>query len=199
MPIAFQWLRTPEPERIFSLSERPEWLRLFGRESVGSFFEQALVARRQDEHDCSAEVELDFNPQHFQHQAGLIAYYNKNQFHYAYLTRDDEGIIKLAIQSCLGDPADRLTFPVGEGVALTDGHLRLGMDISGSVLQFRFAPLGSGWQTIGPELDATVLSDEGGRGEHQNFTGNFVGMAAQDISGHGHPADFRAFTYRTGV
>jgi xylan 1,4-beta-xylosidase len=34
LPINFQWLRTPYPERIFSLTERPGHLRLFGRESI---------------------------------------------------------------------------------------------------------------------------------------------------------------------
>ena len=36
-------LRTPEPERIFELKDGK--LRLYGRESIGSWFEQALVAR----------------------------------------------------------------------------------------------------------------------------------------------------------
>ena len=48
LPNDFQWLRTPYPERIFSLSARPGWLRLIGRESIGSWFEQAMVARRQE-------------------------------------------------------------------------------------------------------------------------------------------------------
>src|SRR6478609_5610234 len=47
IPAVFQWLRTPEWERIFSLSAKPGHLRLYGRESIGSWFEQALVARRQ--------------------------------------------------------------------------------------------------------------------------------------------------------
>ena len=47
LPIDFQWLRTPEPEAIFSLAARPGWLRLHGRETIGSLFTQALVARRQ--------------------------------------------------------------------------------------------------------------------------------------------------------
>src|SRR5690606_9715674 len=40
LPIDFQWLRTPEPDRIFSLTARPGYLRLIGRESIGSWFEQ---------------------------------------------------------------------------------------------------------------------------------------------------------------
>ena len=42
----FQWLRTPEPDEIFSTTTRPGYLRLIGRESPGSLFVQSLVARR---------------------------------------------------------------------------------------------------------------------------------------------------------
>ena len=47
----------------------------------------------------------------------------------------------------------------------------------------------------GPELDASVISDEGGRGEHGSFTGAFVGMVAFDTSGRACPADFATFAY----
>ena len=43
LPPEFQWLRTPEPEKLFALTGTA--LRLYGRESIGSWFEQALVAR----------------------------------------------------------------------------------------------------------------------------------------------------------
>ena len=54
LPIDFQWLRTPWPEELFSLTARPGHLRLFGRETIGSLFRQALVARRQQAHCYSA-------------------------------------------------------------------------------------------------------------------------------------------------
>jgi xylan 1,4-beta-xylosidase len=44
-------------------------------------------------------------------------------------------------------------------------------------------------------LDASVISDEGGRGEHASFTGAFVGMAAFDTSGSAIAADFEQFGY----
>ena len=81
LPLDFQWLRTPDPERIFSLAARPGWLRLIGRESIGSWFEQALVARRQQHFGYRAETELDFRPWTFQQAAGLTAYYNRAKFH----------------------------------------------------------------------------------------------------------------------
>ena len=185
LPPSFQWLRSPEPDRLFSLSDRAGWLRLFGRESVGSWFEQALVARRQTEQVCSAETELDFAPESFQQMAGLIAYYNRHQFHYAYLSADDDGVRRLAIQSCPGSwPEGKLVFPLGEGVEVGPGPLRLGLDIDNGRLQFRYAQAG-GWQPLGPELDASILADEAGRGMHANFTGTFLGMTAQDLTGQG--------------
>ena len=196
LPASFQWPRTPERDRIFSTDARPGWLRLFGRESVGSWFEQALVARRQTGWNYSAETELEFDPRDYQTQAGLIAYYNRHQFHYLHLSRSNEGNRVLVIQSCPGNwPEANLDLPLGTGLDIPDGRLQLGVDVDGAALQFRFA-IGEGdWQKVGPVLDASVLSDEGGRGEHANFTGAFVGMAAQDVSGCAFPADFAHFRY----
>jgi len=77
--IDFQWLRTPYPENIFSLTARPGYLRLYGRESIGSLFTQALVARRQQSHCYGAETCMDFEPAHFQQAAGLVCYYGGKQ------------------------------------------------------------------------------------------------------------------------
>ena len=48
------------------LTARPGYLRLCGRESIGSLFTQALVARNQESHCYSAETEMKFEPAHFQ-------------------------------------------------------------------------------------------------------------------------------------
>ena len=197
LPDVFQWPRSPEPERIFSTDDLPGWLRLIGRESIGSWFEQALVARRQTEHICSVDVTMEFAPANFQHMAGLTAYYGRFQFYYLYVTVDEAGRRRLTIQHCAGDwPDGPLTFPIGEGVEIGDGPIDLGLDIDHGTLTFRYRQ-GGDWARIGPELDASVLSDEGGRGEHANFTGCFLGMAANDLTGHGHTVDFKDFSYRT--
>ena len=197
LPESFQWLRTPDRDRIFSTDARPGWLRLFGRESIGSWFEQALVARRQTGWRYSAETLIDFAPRDHQSQAGLTAYYGRCQFHYLFLSLNEAGNRALSIQSCDGDyPGASLTFPAGEGVEVPDGPLRLGIDVDEHELRFRWATEYGPWHQIGPALDASELSDEGGRGEHANFTGAFVGMAAQDVSGQGLPADFGWFHYR---
>ena len=66
LPIDFQWLRSPWPDELFSLTARPGHLRLYGRETIGSLFRQALVARRQQAHCYSASTIVEFEPTHFQ-------------------------------------------------------------------------------------------------------------------------------------
>lgn len=191
LPMDFQWLRTPEPDRIFRVQNG---LHLIGRESIGSWFEQSLVARRQTHLIYSAETELTFEPETYQQMAGLVTYYNRHKFHYLCVTRHD-GERVLTIQSCAGDwPESRLDFPIGEGVVLPNGQVSLGVDVNHATMQFRFKT-GVDWQPIGPELNAAVLSDEGGRGEHASFTGNFVGLACQDVSGRAREACFSHFEY----
>ena len=196
LPLDFQWLRTPFPERIFSLTARLGHLRLIGRESIGSFFEQALVARRQQHFVFRAETELDFAPATFQQAAGLTLYYNRHKLHFLAVTHDATLGRVLTIMSCPGDwPDAKLSFPLSAPIPLEDGPVGLAADVEGADLRFSYRQ-GGEWQTVGPALDASVVSDEGGRGEHGSFTGAFVGMVAFDTSGAGKPADFDYFSYR---
>ncbi|WP_274630519.1 glycoside hydrolase family 43 protein [Arvimicrobium flavum] len=199
LPLDFQWLRTPFPERLFSLAERPGHLRLHGRESIGSWFEQALVARRQEHHAFRAETLVDFAPETFQQAAGLTLYYNRHKFHFLGVTHDARRGRVLTILSCPGVwPEGKLEFPLAEPIVLRDaGPVELAADVRGAALQFSWKGEG-GWRPVGPVLDAGVISDEGGRGEHASFTGAFVGMIAFDVSGRALPADFAHFTYAPG-
>jgi beta-xylosidase len=102
LPSAFQWLRTPHPDDLFSLRARPGYLRLYGRETIGSLFRQALVARRQQAHCYSAVTRMEFEPEHFQQMAGLVCYYNSAKFHYLHVSRDSTGT-HLRVMSALPD------------------------------------------------------------------------------------------------
>ncbi|OLP61474.1 beta-xylosidase [Xaviernesmea oryzae] len=198
LPIDFQWLRTPLPERIFSLTAAPGHLRLYGRESIGSWFEQALVARRQQHHRVRVETVIDFEPEIYQQVAGLTHYYNRHKLHALGITRHETLGRCLTILSCPGDyPEAKLTYPIGSGIAVPDGPLTLAAEIDGNGLQFFWQSEGmDAFAPIGPALDASVISDEGGRGEHGSFTGAFLGVFAFDISGRAKPADVSRFLYR---
>ncbi len=195
LPIEFQWLRTPHAERLFSFTGQA--LRLYGRESIGSWFEQSLVARRQEDTHFRAETTLRFEPHSYQQAAGLTHYYNRHKFHFAGITWHEHHGRVLTVFSCPGDwPDGRLQFPLGEPVPLpAGGPVSLAAEVRGATLQFE-ADIGQGWQPLGPALDASVISDEGGRGEHGSFTGAFVGMLAFDTSGAARAADFERFSYQ---
>ncbi|MEJ8473686.1 glycoside hydrolase family 43 protein [Roseibium algae] len=197
LPSAFQWLRTPHPERLFSLTDRPGHLRLFGRESIGSYFEQALIARRQTSNNFVAETSVDFNPDTAQQTAGLIAYYGRYQFFLLAITQDEVLGRCLTLLTCPGDyPSGTLQLPLGALHGLDDdAPVRMKIEVNGLSLRFFYAQQEQEWCRIGPVFDASILSDEAGRGEHGNFTGAFIGIHAMDISGNGHPADFDFFSY----
>jgi xylan 1,4-beta-xylosidase len=194
LPPAFQWLRSPYPEELFSLTERPGHLRLFGRETIGSWFRQALVARRQDSLCYSASTVLEFEPEHFQQMAGLVAYYNSSKFHYLYVSHDDTHGKHLRVMTRRPDQVvfDVFTPPVpiaaGEPV-----ELRVEIDYERLYFGYR---VGKGPLVWLPEpFDASILSDEASMPGLPNFTGAFVGMACQDLAGTRHPADFDHFDY----
>jgi xylan 1,4-beta-xylosidase len=198
LPDAFQWLRSPDWRRLFSLTARPGHLRLFGRESIGSWFEQSLVARRQTSWAYAAETAVDFRPEGYQQLAGLTCYYDRARFHYLAVSAHEDGARVLQVISCPGDyPDGTLSYALERDMPLPDGRpVHLGVDVDGASLQFRWSTDGTSWQPIGPVLDASLLSDEAGPGAHGSFTGAFVGMAAHDLTGSGRPADFDYFTYR---
>ncbi len=197
LPLEFQWLRTPYPERLFSLAARPGFLRLTGRESIGSWFEFALVGRRQEDHFFRAETSVEFEPETYQQMAGLAHYYNRTKFHSIGLTLHETLGRVLTIQSCNGDyPQGRLDFPISSGFKVPDGRIDLAMEVRGNDLQFFWRGEGEGmWQKAGGTLDGGVVSDEGGFGEHGSFTGAFAAMFAYDVSGGAKEADFGFFTY----
>ncbi|WP_425070255.1 glycoside hydrolase family 43 protein [Sagittula sp. S175] len=197
LPEEFQWLRTPFPERLFTLTG--EALRLTGRESIGSWFEQSLVARRQEHFVYRAETTLTgFAPETYQQAAGLTTYYNRYKFHFACVTTLDDGTGDgqrvLTILSAANDyPHGDLSFPC-DPVPIPEGEISLAVEVDNARQQF-FYNLGDGWEKLGPELDASILSDEGGRPLVGFFTGAFVGMMAFDTSGMGMTADFTRFDY----
>jgi len=197
LPIDFQWLRTPFAEELFSLSARPGHLRLYGRESIGCLFKQALVARRQQAFCYSVETLVDFEPEHFQQLAGLTCYYNSSKFHYLYLSHDEKVGKFLAVMSQIPDAAQTDAFtspipiPAGKPV-----RLRVELDYERLHFGYQVVGVDDGWKWIPRQFDASILSDEATGIGQPNFTGAFVGVACQDLAGTQKPADFDYFEYR---
>jgi len=196
LPADLQWLRTPYPDELFSLSARPGFLRLYGRETVGSQFRQSLVARRQQHFRYTATTRLEFEPADFQQAAGLICYYNSTKFHYLLVTRDGDAR-QLQVMTASPDEAKlRMKTIVS---ALPDGAIELRAEADLDELRFAWRGEGSDdWHVLPDIFDLSLLSDEASLPGLPNFTGAFVGMACQDMRGTAIPADFAFFRYEPG-
>ncbi|HVT72245.1 MAG TPA: glycoside hydrolase family 43 protein [Lacunisphaera sp.] len=195
LPIDFQWLRSPWPDELFSLTARPGHLRLFGRETIGSLFRQALVARRQQAHCYSAATVVEFEPGHFQQMAGLVCYYGGTKFHYLYLSHDEQAGKHLRVMSALPNhmQADAFTPPI----PIPAGRpVQLRVEVDCERLHFAYRLDDGGWQWLPQQFDASILSDEASAPGNANFTGAFVGLACSDLAGTARPADFDWFEYR---
>ncbi|MEM6462559.1 MAG: family 43 glycosylhydrolase [Pseudomonadota bacterium] len=148
LPMDFQWLRTPDRDRIFRVDHG---LTLIGRESIGSWFEQSLVARRQENFVYEAETTLlDFEPVNYQQNAGLTTYYNRFK-HHSLLVSFEPGLGRvLVLMSCPGDfPDGRLDYPLDTPVTLQDGPVELRVTVDHASQQFWWRQ-GRDWQKVAP-------------------------------------------------
>ncbi|TCL62557.1 xylan 1,4-beta-xylosidase [Hydrogenispora ethanolica] len=190
--IHFQTLRIPFTEDIGSLTERPGYLRLKGRESLSSRHRQSLVARRQQAFSYTSSTCVEFEPENYKQMAGLICLYDHENFYYLLISRDSEkGGKYLTIWSCDNNVFD---YPARQDVCIESWRrCYLKVEVNYHRMRFFYAPDGEHWTPIGPVLDASRLSD--GYCREGKFTGAFVGLCCQDLNGSGKHADFDYFEY----
>lgn len=189
--IHFQSLRRPQSPEWLDLAARPGWLRLYGEEPTTSNFRQSLLARRIQSLDCEAKTCLEFFPEQFKHMAGLIAYYDTQNHYYLRVSRDEELGRHIGIVSCVA--GEYREYPDCEQGIPDGGSVFLQVRLDRAELRFSYSIDGEDWKNVGPALDSTVLSDDFNT---LGFTGAFVGVCAQDLTGQGHVADFDFFEYR---
>ena len=192
--IHLQSLRVPLAERA-SLEQRQGYLRLYGKESFTSCHHQSLLAHRQQSFYCETTIKVDFKPKNFQQMAGLVYYYDSLSYYYLYITQDEtEGRVLSIITSVLGKGMQ----PIGVGVKLPEeGELYLRLTTEKEKAYFSYALDDEIYLPVGDALDATVLSDDYyAPTGHIMFTGAFIGLCCQDLSGEGAYADFDYFEYK---
>jgi len=176
-------LRQPVDPSWLSLSERPGFLRLYGRESLQSTFRQSLVARRVTSLNIAVSTVVDFHPETFKQMAGLTFFYDGHNVHYLFVSADERGRY-LGIHTC--DNRIVADYP-GTDVLLGSGPVYLKGELRTRDLQFFYSLDNERWTPIGPVLDATILADEY---VIWTFTGAMVGVCVQDLTGRRRPADF---------
>jgi xylan 1,4-beta-xylosidase len=186
----YQTLRDAFDESWASLAARPGHLRLVGRESLQSLHRQSMVARRLESHFSRFETVVEFEPTSFQELAGLVALYDDENFYYACVSHDESAgrVVRLMTSN-----QGKLAF-ASSAFPVTARRVYLRGEFAETVLRFWYSEDARSWHPLGGAQDATTLSDEHttlGLG----FTGAFVGMCAQDLTGRGCVADFDYFEY----
>ncbi|MEK3913347.1 glycoside hydrolase family 43 protein [Paenibacillus sp. FSL H7-0331] len=180
----------PGPDWL-SLTERPGFLRLKGMESMSSLHRQSLVARRQQAFHCEVETVVEFEPDNFQQLAGLIVYYDTEDYMYLRITHHEVHGKCIGIIQSVGGVYDEL---LDTDIPLQDiTRCKLKAIIDREALQFYYAAEGGEWAAIGPVVDICHLSDD--YPDYIRFTGTFIGMCVQDLSGTRKHADFDSFSY----
>jgi xylan 1,4-beta-xylosidase len=190
-----QWnsLRVPVSDSWLTFRERPGWLRLRGRESLLSLFDQSLIAQRLQSFHVVAETCLEFKPETFNQMAGLICWYDTRTHYYLRVTHHD--VLGTILGIILTDDGAYDEMPDSQVVINGWDRCYLRAEIDYGWLQFSASRDGSEWQLVGVPLDATKLSDDYGK-NILHFTGAFIGICAQDMSGSRLHADFDYFEMR---
>ncbi len=198
LDVNFSTLRIPFTEEMGSLNKREGYLRLYGQESLCSIHQQTIVARRIQAFNVEVSICLEFQPQTFQQMAGLVFYYNTMHMHYAHISFNEETNTKYlqlisADNGNFNEPLENVVEIPEEGKVYLKGHM------NEDQLQFYYSLNEKAWTKLGSVLDASILSDDYVRdnGLHYRaaFTGSFVGMCCQDLSGSKKHADFDWFEY----
>ena len=130
-----------------------------------------------------------------------MCYYNTGHFLYLYISCNElTGRRELHLVTCdnfvVNEPLEN---PI---VLPLSGEVLLKVEWHNSDVQFYYteAEQADGWKKVGPVLDGSILSDDHVRERSERyrpaFTGAFVGMCCQDLSGGRLHADFDWFCYR---
>ncbi|MCL7747669.1 glycoside hydrolase family 43 protein [Halalkalibacter alkaliphilus] len=185
-------LRRPFAEDWVSLSERKGYLRLKGEESMSSFHHQSIVARRLESFEAEVETAIEYSPTNFQQMAGLIAYYDTDDYVYLRVTYHEELGKCLGIIESKHGKYDEL---LAKDISIPEAsNCKLKAVISQQWLQFYYSIDNNNWKEVGSKIDISNLSDDDA--DYIRFTGTFVGLCAQDLSGQKLHADFEYFNYQ---
>lgn len=193
--INFQTLRIPLDRSIMNLTDRKSHLRLYGRQSLTSKFIQSHIATRWQSFNFNASTVIEFEPENFQQMAGMTCYYNTENWVYLNISHDEKkGKIMQIIQCDNGKFSEPLK---GNEIQIDNSIDRVYMkvEVRRDIFRFAYSFDNEEWIYIPVDFESGKLSDDYVRGEGF-FTGAFVGICCQDLSGYNNYADFDYFEYK---
>lgn len=188
----YQSLRIPMTEHYLSLTERPGYLRMYGRSGLSSKFSQTLIAKRLTEYDMDISTKLEFEPEVFKQMAGLILMYDTDNYLYLHVSYDEDCGKCITLLKAENKKYEYLTdyLPIYSGLPIY-----LKAEMQNGYMTFSYRLEGNGWQTIAENIDGSFMSDEACT--EGWFTGAMAGLCCQDLTGFGKYADFDWFEMKT--
>lgn len=195
----FMTLRKSMKDSI-TLTDREGYLRLYGRESLSSRFNQALVAVRIREPEFTMKTSVEFEPFDIRQRAGLVFYYHSANYYYLFLGFDEE---KGRFLQLIKRDSQKTEQMLEEPIFLPEGiPVGLRGDFSPQGLEFYYVTGKNEWIKAADKkkCPVTILSDEYANVcKEQGFTGAFAGLCAQDLTGMRTPADFAFLSMEENV
>lgn len=188
----YQSLRVPMDNHYISLTERPGWLRMYGRSGLASKFSQTLIARRMTEYHMEASACMEFEPEVFKQMAGLIFMYDTDNYLYLHVSHDEDTGKCITL---LKAENKKYEYLMDYKPLIPDRAVYLKLVINGSHAQFFYGHEEKGWKLAGPNVNASFLSDEAC--DEGWFTGAMIGICCQDLTGFGKYADFDWFEVKS--
>ena len=186
LALPWNFLDFPQPG-LFSLTERPGFLRLHGQEAGLVFSTRAaFVARRQTEWKGSATTRLEFDPLTDNEQAGLAVFMSPDYHYEIYETRVGCKL-SVALRKSVGDIRTVIaTAEVGGGA------LQLKIEYDPEHYRFYYAGENGEWKLLGSGLERLIASEVA-----DVWSGAMIGLYSTG-NGHAvtHPADFDWFEDR---
>lgn len=167
------------------------WLRIRGEESLASLNRTSLIARKLTSVYATVTTKMEFEPEVYQHSAGLTIYYDNmnNIFLRKYYSQTLGGSAISIVRLENGEKTEMLD----TRVAVEDKPIYFRLNIEGRRTWFEWGYDGENWTKIGPDFDTTTFSDE--YCKYGEFTGTMVGIAVTDAALHEKTADFDFFDY----
>lgn len=178
------------PSTFTDYKSRKGFIKLRGQESLSSLNKVSLLCRKLPSVDIEASAGLDFNPEIYQHSAGLVLYYDNMNY--------------IAIRKYY---SDTLKHPAIAIISLENGEkkelldTRTAVDVRPVCFElivserksfFKWGYEGEETKPIGPVFDTSKFSDE--YCKYGEFTGTMAGIFAVDSMFHKKEADFDYFS-----
>ena len=178
------------PSTFTDYKSRRGFVKLRGQESLSSLNRVSLLCRKLPSVNIIASAGLDFNPEIYQHSAGLVLYYD-NMNYIAIRKYYSDTLKQPAIAIISLENGEKKEF-LDTRTAVDGRPVCFELIVSERKSFFKWGYEGEETKPIGPVFDTSKFSDE--YCKYGEFTGTMAGIFAVDSMFHKKEADFDYFS-----